>query len=88
MLWSELKEEIAIPEEEKELLYSLIFLINERKKQGVTQKEFAKKIGMKQSQLSKIETLTSIPSLATLNRYADGLGFDMKITFTQNQKTY
>ncbi|HAQ5748514.1 helix-turn-helix transcriptional regulator [Enterococcus faecium] len=83
MLWSELKEEIALPNEEKEVLDSLIFLINERKEQKVSQKELAERIGMKQSQLSKIENLTSVPSMATLNRYATGLGLSMTISFTK-----
>lgn len=87
MLWSELKEEIALPDEEKEVLDSLIFLINERKKQKVSQKELAERIGMKQAQLSKIENLTSVPSMATLNRYAAGLGLSMMITFTPREKT-
>ncbi|EKZ0202429.1 helix-turn-helix transcriptional regulator [Enterococcus faecalis] len=84
MLWSELKEEIALPNEEKEVLDSLIFLINERKEQKVSQKELAERIGMKQSQLSKIENLTSVPSMATLNRYATGLGLSMTISFTKH----
>ncbi|ONN40441.1 helix-turn-helix domain-containing protein [Enterococcus mundtii] len=88
MLWSELKEEIAIPDEEKEVLDSLIYLINERKKQKVSQKELAERIGMKQAQLSKIENLTSVPSMATLNRYAAGLGLSMTITFTPREKTF
>ena len=36
---------------------------------------------MKQPQLAKIENLTSIPSLETLNRYAKGLGLHAVITF-------
>lgn len=87
MLWSELKEEIALPDEEKEVLDSLIFLINERKKQKVSQKELAERIGMKQAQLSKIENLTSVLSMATLNRYAAGLGLSMPIPFTPREKT-
>ncbi|MGX7021232.1 hypothetical protein [Pediococcus ethanolidurans] len=34
---------------------------------------------MKPSQLSKIEALDSIPTFATLNRYANGLGHELEI---------
>ena len=34
---------------------------------------------MKQSQLAKIEQLDSTPTLATLNRYAKGLGLGIQI---------
>ncbi len=34
---------------------------------------------MKQSQLAKIEQLDSTPTLATLNRYAIGLGLGIQI---------
>ncbi|MGK0607264.1 helix-turn-helix domain-containing protein [Enterococcus gilvus] len=88
MLWSELKKDIALPEEEKEILDSLIFLINQRKERKISQSELAERIGMKQSQLSKIENLTSVPSIATLNRYARGLGLSMAITFNPRGKTH
>ena len=43
--------------------------------------ELAKRIGMKQPQLAKIENMTSIPSLSTLNRYAKGLGLVATVSF-------
>lgn len=43
--------------------------------------ELARRIGMKQPQLAKIENLTSIPSLETLDRYARGLGLQAVVTF-------
>lgn len=81
MLWSELKEAINIPDETKDILESLAFLISERNRQGISQLDFSKKLGMTQAQLAKIESLTSVPSLKTLNRYAHGLGLKMEITF-------
>ncbi len=36
---------------------------------------------MKQPQLAKIENMTSIPSLSTLNRYAKGLGLVAMASF-------
>jgi transcriptional regulator with XRE-family HTH domain len=47
-----------------------------------------KRIGMAQSRIAKIESLDSTPSLETLNRYAHGLGLEIKLTlkpFLHNQ---
>lgn len=81
MLWSELKKEIDIPEETKDIFESLAFLIAERNRQGISQQDFAEKIGMTQAQLAKIEGATSVPTLKTLNRYAQGLGLKMILSF-------
>ena len=45
----------------------------------MTQEELARKIGIDQSDLSKIEKGTANPSLKTLSRIAKGL--DSKLTF-------
>ena len=44
-------------------------LISTRKKQGLTQKELANKIGMKQSALARIETMANSPGLDTIIKY-------------------
>ena len=59
---------------------NLADLESERIKQGISQKDFAEKIGMKQPQLAKIERLDSLPTLATLNRYARGLGKEIRLS--------
>ena len=41
-----------------------------------------KKIGMTQPQLAKIENLDSIPTLPTLNKYAAGLGLQIKLSIS------
>ncbi|KWU15792.1 helix-turn-helix transcriptional regulator [Lactobacillus crispatus] len=80
--WNELKKELtSISPEEMTAIDSLAYLHAQRIKQGISQVELAKRIGMKQPQLAKIENLTSIPSLETLNRYAKGLGLHAVITF-------
>lgn len=80
--WNELKRELAFASPEKmTAIDSLAYLHAQRIKQEISQVELAKRIGMKQSQLAKIESLTSIPSLETLNRYAKGLGLQAVITF-------
>lgn len=68
-------------EEETAIIDGLAFLRTERIKKNISQVEFAKKIGMSQPQLAKIESLSSIPSLKTLNRYAEGLGLEVKLKF-------
>ncbi len=82
MRWQELKQAIDLPDETKDILESLAYLIALRKERGISQLEFSERIGMSQAQLAKIETLTSIPTLKTINRYAKGLGLKTTITFT------
>lgn len=60
---------------------SLAYLHAQRIKVGLSQKDLAERIDMKQPQLAKIENLTSIPSFETLDRYAKGLGLHAVITF-------
>lgn len=79
--WNELKKEINIAPAEMDAIESLAYLHAERIKRGISQQEFAKCIGMKQPQLAKIENLSSIPSLATLIRYASGLDLSLTLTF-------
>lgn len=81
MLGKDLKNDRTISEEMKGILYSLSFLISERKRRGISQLNFSKKLDMSQAQLSKIESLSAVPSLKTLSRYAHGLGLQMEITF-------
>lgn len=82
MRWQELKQAIDLPDETKDILESLAYLIALRKERGISQLEFSERIGMSQAQLAKIETLTSIPTLKTINRYAKGLGLKTTISFT------
>lgn len=60
-------------------------LKQERKEQGVTQVELAKRVGMTQPQLSHLESMTQSPSLKTINRYAAGLGLDVNIELTKRK---
>lgn len=61
-------------------------LKQERKEQGVTQVELAKKIGMTQPQLSNLESATKSPSLKTIHRYAEGLGLEVRIEFRKRKE--
>ncbi|MDR1017878.1 MAG: helix-turn-helix transcriptional regulator [Lachnospiraceae bacterium] len=78
--WNDFKKSItSITKDEMIIIDTLSFLQSERIKQGISQKDFAEKIEMKQPQLAKIERVGSTPSLTTLNRYAHGLGLDLRI---------
>lgn len=80
--WKELKKELkSISPAEVNAIDSLAYLHAQRIKMGISQQELAKRIGMKQPQLAKIENLTSIPSFETLERYANGLGLQAEVRF-------
>lgn len=68
--------------EELSIIDTLSFLEVQRIKQGISQTAFARKIGMTQPQLAKIEALESIPTLTTLNKYAAGLGLQIKLSIS------
>ena len=81
--WEDIREkQTAIPKEELSLIDTLSFLQAQRIKQGISQTEFAKRINMTQPQLAKIENLDSIPTLPTLNKYAAGLGLQIKLSIS------
>ena len=81
--WKDIREnQTSIPKEELSLIDTLSFLQAQRIKQGISQTEFAERINMTQPQLAKIENLDSTPTLATLNKYAKGLGLEIKLSIT------
>lgn len=85
--WNEFKQEItSVSNDEMTVIDTLSYLQAERIKRGISQKEFAEKIGMKQPQLAKIEKLDSTPSLTTLNRYAHGLGMEIRMQLVPEPK--
>lgn len=56
-------------------------LIQARIDAGLTQKELALKSGVRQSNISRIESGAVIPTLQTLNALAKGAGKKLKIIF-------
>ena len=54
-------------------------IINLREKAGLTQREFAKKVGMKQSQLARIESGKQTPKLKTLAKLAAAAGYEVEV---------
>lgn len=81
--WKQIRvNQTAIPKEELSLIDILSFLQAQRIKQGISQTEFAKRINMTQPQLAKIENLDSTPTLETLNKYAKGIGLEIKLSIS------
>ena len=56
-------------------------IIDTRKATKLTQKELAKKTGIAQGDISKLENGSGNPSLKTLMRLAKGMGKKLKIEF-------
>ena len=61
-------------------------LIDARKTAGLTQKQLAKKTGITQSDISKLENGDGNPSIKTLQRLAAGMGMTVKIEFLPQQQ--
>lgn len=57
-------------------------IIEERVKQGLTQVELAKKLGTKQSAISRVERGTYNPTLAFLRKLAKALGKELRVSFS------
>mgnify|MGYP001592813095 CR=1 FL=1 len=55
-------------------------IIEKRITEGLTQAKLAKRIGTKQSAISRFESGNSNPSLAFMHKLADGLGVKLKIS--------
>ncbi len=56
-------------------------LIQARLDAGLTQKDLAERSGVRQSNISRIENGSAIPTLQTLKAIAKGTGKKLKITF-------
>ena len=70
--YDELEPEFAIIE----------MIIEKRLKAGLTQAELAKKIGTKQSAISRLERGSYNPSLALLNKLSKALGAKLHISIS------
>ncbi|MBU1160647.1 helix-turn-helix transcriptional regulator [Patescibacteria group bacterium] len=57
-------------------------IIKKRIQQGLTQTELAKKIGTKQSAISRLERGTYNPSLAFLRKLVEALGVKLHLSFS------
>jgi len=83
LTWHEYKQRLkSISTEDQLVMDTFNRLQAERLKRGISQKNFARTIKMQQSQLAKLEQLDSLPTLKTLNRYANGLGLQVTLSVT------
>lgn len=82
--WNDYKKKItSISKNEMDVIDMLSYLQSERIRQGISQQELANRTGMKQPQIARIERLDSVPSLTTLQRYANGLGLNLQLSVTE-----
>ena len=61
-------------------------IVNARTSQNLTQNELAKRTGINQADISKLENGTRNPSVSLLKRLAEGMGMVLKIEFIPKQK--
>ena len=73
-------------EEETKVLSIGVQLANQRKRQGLTQAELAKKIGTSTPQLSRTERRPENVNMRTLIRYAEAVGMilDVRLVAKEN----
>lgn len=74
----EVKKEYDALEPEFQLVRAMI---KARHEAGLTQKDLAEKTGLQQANISRIENGNGNPSVATLNRIAQGMGKKLVIAF-------
>lgn len=60
-------------------------MITERTQKKLSQSELAKKIGTKQSAISRFESGSYHPTMSFLYKVADALGVNMKVTFEKKE---
>jgi len=74
-------KETAMAYKELEPEFDLIKIITEKRiRQGFTQSELARKVGTKQSSISRFESGTYNPTISFLRKVADALGVRLKIS--------
>lgn len=61
-------------------------IVNARTSRNLTQNELAKRTGINQADISKLENGTRNPSVNLLKRLAEGMGMSLKIEFIPKQK--
>lgn len=58
-------------------------MIGLRNKKGISQSELARRSGVPQKTISRMENTKSQPSLGTYYKLADALGYNMKLIFEE-----
>ncbi len=60
-------------------------LVEYRKKHKITQQNVAEKSGIMRSNIARLESMKSEPSMDILSRYANALGMDIKISLVKKK---
>jgi transcriptional regulator with XRE-family HTH domain len=76
------RESYAALEDEFSIAHELIAA---RLKAGLTQIEVAERMGTKQSVIARMESGRTLPSLRTLSRYAQAIGFTATVKLTRDR---
>ena len=63
-------------------------IVDARTTQHLTQRELAKRTGIQQTEISRIENGSRNPSLKILQRLADGMGMVLKVSFVPKEKAH
>lgn len=81
------KEALKDPEfkAEYDKLQPEFAVIRARIEKGLTQEQLAKKVGTKQSVISRVESGRANPSIAFLKKLAQALNSNLEIRFTQSK---
>lgn len=78
----EIKKDYKALESEFELI---AIIIKKRIEKGLTQKALAKKLGTKQSAISRLESGSYNPSFTFLRKTADAMDLELKISLAEKQ---
>lgn len=62
-------------------------VISLRQASCLTQREFAERMGIKQSQLARIESGRQLPKLQMLAKIADVAGYDVQVSFVPRESS-
>jgi len=94
MIWSDIKKELlSNPEvmaeyENLQPEYEVLkALLSARKSRNLTQQELAERTGVNRSDISKLENGNSNPTIAILQRLADGMDMKLKLEFVPKNHT-
>lgn len=89
--WEEFEEKLNItPEQEQEIRIEMEIIqatIEARKNNKLSQEELSQKTGLKQSAIARLEKGIHSPSISTLVKILNPLGYTLKVVPVNNNKT-
>ncbi|SFV03805.1 helix-turn-helix domain-containing protein [Alicyclobacillus macrosporangiidus] len=80
--WDDVRKDLYTEEERREtdrIVQLIGALVMRRKSIGLTQEELAKRTGLKQSAVARLESGNTVPKLDTLIRVADALDLNLTL---------